>query len=92
MSSCARGYLAAATSRPLARDQLPDLLTEPQVTFSLAQLQRFRDRYTELGLFAADVCGMPWRDLSTWDMEKWRAQHGIPCRDWLFRYWQLGGR
>jgi hypothetical protein len=78
--------------RPVTGVQLPDLLTEPLVTLSLAQLQRFRDSFEELGRFAQDVTEVPWEFLTTWDMEKWRIQHGLPCRDPLFRYWQLGGR
>jgi hypothetical protein len=92
MTGCGGGFLAAVACQPVAAAQLPDVLTEPTVTLSLEQLQRFRDRYQELGLFAADVCGMPWRDLSTADMETWRWRHGLPCREWLFRYWQSGGR
>jgi hypothetical protein len=78
--------------RPHVHAQLPDLLTEPTVTISLEQLQRFRDSYSELGRFAEDVVGKPWEQLATWDMECWRIAHNVVCRDPLFRYWQLGGR
>lgn len=84
--------------QPVADEQLPDqpfdILAEPErtVTLGLGQLKRFRQSFEELGRFAEDVTGVPWEFLSTWDMEQWRAQHGLPCRDPLFRYWQLGGR
>ena len=56
--------------QPFADSQLPTYPT-PTVVLFREQLERFREEYDALMVFAAKVCGVDMRELCRLDMDRW---------------------